>query len=125
MNTSSGFSFKRLIIIFGITIAVSVLIAFALSLIFSLLKSAQAVSEIAKSVLFYIPPTIFAFLCSRNIGARGYLTGLISAVSFFLIAALISLLFGGSLTLGAGFVKSLIITAFCGVLGGIAGINCK
>lgn len=125
MNTSSGFSIKKLIIIFALTVVISVLLAFVLSLIFSFMKSAQTVSEIANRILFYIPPFIFAFLCSKSSGVRGYLTGLISAVVFFFIITFISLLLGGSPDLGAGFIRSLIITAVCGVFGGIVGINCK
>lgn len=125
MNFISNVSFKKYIVSFLLAFIITLLIFSVASVVFSFIPPSRWVLRIFSEYGYLISGFIASFLCARASSRRGLLTGALAAV--FYIAVLYML--------GAAIFKAPLITtklarvfglsALCGGLGGILGINSK
>lgn len=84
----------------------------------------RAMSEPLATVCVAIGTVIAAFYSSYKIGNKGFVTGLIIAIIFFMIITAISLLIDGS-GFSLNSVFHLVIILLSGLIGGVLGVNRK
>ena len=125
MNFISNVSFKKYIVSFLLAFIITLLIFSVASVVFSFVPPAKWVLEIFSEYGYLISGFIASFFCARASSRRGFFTGALAAV--FYIAVLYML---GSAIFKAPLITTKLarvfgLSALCGGLGGILGINSK
>lgn len=125
MNFISNMSFKKYIVSFLLAFIITLLIFSVASVIFSFVPPSLWVLEIFSEYGYLVSGFIASFFCARASSRRGFITGALAAVFYIAILYM----------LGAAIFKAPLITtklarvfglsALCGGLGGILGINSK
>lgn len=125
MNFISNLPIKKYVVSFLLAFIITILILSVASVVFSFLPPPDWVLNLLTKYGYLLSGFIASFFCARASARRGFFTGSLAAV--FYIAFLYML--------GAAIFKSPLITtkltrvfglsALCGGLGGILGINSK
>ena len=107
---------------------VSIITAFVLSIIISLIFHFTPISELYLSITALAAVVFSTFLGgiigASSAGSRGLVNGMIVGLSFFVLITLLSFLHPEQLTFGS-MIKKFVVCITSGGLGGIIGVSLK
>lgn len=125
MNFISNLPVRKYIFSFLLAFIITLLILSAASVIFSFLPPADWVLAIFSEYGYLISGFIASFFCARASSRRGFFTGALAAVFYIAILYMLGVaIFKAPLTT-TKLARVFGLSALCGGLGGILGINSK
>ena len=125
MNFISNLPFKKYIVSFLLAFIITLLVFSLLSVIFAFFPPSDYILNICTKYGYLLSGFVASFFCARASSRRGFLTGAVTAVIYIAILYML----GGAIFKAPVFTAKLMrvfgLSALCGGLGGILGINSK
>ncbi len=121
-------SFKGRISIYFVSSLIALAISLVLLTLLAVVMVQRSIPDSLTSILTYVAAGAGSlaggFLCSRGIGSKGLINGLMAGAFMFVLLYLLGFIVSGR-TSGAGALPILLATILLGAVGGIVGINAK
>ncbi len=120
-----GISFKKILKGVLFSLAVSVLMMLVLAAFVFFMNIPDRTVEMLVFALSAIAVFLGAFILAKNISSRGLLHGLLLAVLYFAVLAVVSVVINGSVSFSVQNIMRMVSVLSSGMLGGVMGINTK
>ena len=110
-------------VLFAYGIAIVLLVIFAVIYTYSNLPESAVMPVV--TVITIISATLCGIRCARGRESRGFMYGGIGGLAYAVLLTVIASLAFDNYSFSGGFVTLLLLSVFCGMLGGMLGINYK
>ena len=125
MNFISNLPIKKYIVSFALAFLITLLILSAASIIFSFFPPPEWVFGIFSNYSYLLSGFTAAFFCARKSSKRGFVTGIYASVLYIAILIMLGGIIFKSDISAIPLIRIFSLSALCGGVGGILGINCR